>query len=151
MTVRLIADMKNKKMEVNISSLNKDIRTSIKKSFQQIGSQLVRRAQAEALQEKFGRRYPRYKNGKRKRPDHRASKELQSPAVLSGNYFKRFGYKTQEFQLEFFNDAKYAVFLEDGTDTMGIRPGIENAVKSTTATYREYFETNLQEVLDLEG
>lgn len=151
MTVIIKTNMAAKKLQLRMGKLDMKLRDSIRTAFQQIGSQLVVRAHADALQPKYGREYPRYENGKREKPDHRASKDLQSPAVLSGNYFERFGYNTQEFQLEFFNDAEYAEFLEDGTDTMGIRPGLENAVNSTTATFREYFETNLGEALDLEG
>ena len=154
MTFSIVTDFRTRRA---LSKVDKKIRKAdeedLDQVLHQIGSNLVRIGENQALNEpKFGREYPRYENGSRIRPDHRASAPGQSPAFLSGNYFESFKYEARTNELEFGNNADYAEFLEEGVPENNLlpRPGVINAVNASVGTIRMYFDTYLEDLLDLE-
>lgn len=129
-------------------SLGKDAKIGIAKGFQELGASLVRTGENQALNEpKFGNEYNLKVNGVKRL--HRASAAGQSPALVTGNYFDQFKYENRGDELEFGNDAEYSVYLEDGTDNMEARPGVNNAVSSELRNARLYLEENIGQSLEL--
>lgn len=145
---------------IKVKNFSKDVRKGIKAGFEQLGSNLVRTGQNQALNEpKFGRTY-RIKNIKGVSKLHRASAPKQSPALLSGNYFSQFKYLLRSWKgMEFGNDSEYSEYLEFGIlrkqgESKGKgkgnakwrlapRPGVQNSVKSNVRNARVMLETNI--------
>jgi len=148
MSFHLKAGKKNQEILDKVKNLGRDAKLGIDKGFEELGANLVRTAENQALNEpKFGREYKLKINGVKKL--HRASKAVQSPAILSGNYFEQFKYENRGMELEFGNDAEYSQYLEDGTENMEPRQGVMNAVSSNVRNARLYLEENIGKSLEL--
>lgn len=148
MSFSIKAGKKNQEVLDKVKNLGRDVKIGIGKGFEELGSNLVRTAENQALNEpKFGREYEVKTNGVKKL--HRASKAGQSPAILSGNYFENFKYENRGEELEFGNDAEYSEYLEDGTEKMEPRTGVQNAVSASVRNARLYLEENIGQSLEL--
>lgn len=153
MTWSVTAPPKTEIVMLKLQGLSEEMKEGMIAGFDELGSNLVRTGENQALNEpKFGRTYKiRNKRGVTKL--HRASAPGQSPALLSGNYFSEFKYETHGWQsLEFGNDAEYSEFLEFGTKRaktgrgrwrLAPRPGVRNAVKANVRNARTILETNI--------
>ncbi len=143
MMFSLKPDKATKKVLLDIGKLDKDIKKGIKSGLQELGANMVRTGENQALNEpKYGREY------KRKGRTHRASAPGQSPALDTGNYFKNFDYESHSWKsMEFGNNADYAEFLEFGTKRMEPRPGVENAVIATQRNARVILERKIKDKL----
>jgi len=139
---------KTRKSLIKIGHLSKDVKAALHSGFQELGANLVKTGENQALNEpKHGREYLR-KGG----VVHIASKAGQSPALDDGDYFDSFNYVfNSPHELEFGNQAEYAGYLEDGTETMEPRPGVLNAVKASAAKVRNYLDSGIKKALDLES
>lgn len=140
-------NQKTRKGLIAIGRLTPDVKAAMKSGFEELGANLVRTAENQALGlVAQGRYYPR-KGGK----THRASAPGQSPAIdITGNYFDSFDYVARGSQeLVFGNTADYAGFLEDGTETMKPRPGVINSVNASVRNIRTYLDNGIKKALDI--
>lgn len=149
MTFKVITDGETKQTLVAIGEITEDMRKGIRHGFEELGSNMVRTAENQALNEpKFGRTYKLARDGVRRL--HRASAPGQSPAIDTGEYFEAFDYEARGWtELEFGNDAPHAEFLEDGTDNMEPRPGVINAANASVRNSRSYMATKINQSLKL--
>ncbi len=153
MTWSITAPPQTKLTMIKFKNLDNDMKEGIKAGFQELGSNLVRTGENQALNEpKFGRTY-KIKNAKGVKKLHRASAPGQSPALLSGNYFSEFKYESNTWRsLTFGNDAEYSDYLEFGVKRsstgrgrwrLAPRPGVGNAVKANVRNARVTMESNI--------
>ena len=144
MTVKIIEDLKNKKVYLKIDRLGEITRQSIRKSFYLLGKDLVRTTSKAILKKpKGGRVYIRvFKSGVRRR--HRASAPGETHANMSGALRRSLGYKIGgSISLEFGYGVdkpapKYGKWVEFGTRKMAARPSLQNAIQATSRNAETY-------------
>lgn len=144
MRINIVTDSATREVLVTIKDLEKNTKEGIREGFEMMGAGLVRTFENQALNEpKFGREYrTKDKNGVTR--IHRASAAKQSPALLSGNYFRSVYWKSHGSNgMEFGNTAEYAEYLELGTKKMEARPGLLNAITASLKNSRLYLEEAL--------
>lgn len=81
----------------------------------------------------------------------RASAPGETPANRTGKYRKSMGFQIKTWRsLEVFSrgdEAYYSAFLEKGTSRMKPRPGIQNAIRSESATMGAALDNEIRKAL----
>ncbi len=136
---------------LQIDTLDNRTQRGIRQGFFRLGSRLKQELNKEVLKKnKRGRTYIRKDRAGRRRR-HVASAPGQTPANRTGNYRRNVGFQlrgSQQLEFGIREGAPYATFLENGTKKMEPRPGMGNAVKSTTRDARTFFDSSLETELN---
>lgn len=79
---------------------------------------------------------------------HTASAPGQAPANWTGKLRKSVGFKVRRDEVEYGYKIYYGKFLEDGTDRMAPRPGLEMTYKNKLGNIINHFNLRFKEQLE---
>ena len=125
----LIIKSEHRRLTTRVGNLTADMKTGIKKAWQEIGKDLKRDLKSSMREKKSGRIYNI--SGRK----HQASSPAETPATFKGKLLKSMGYRTYGwYKMEFGLGTSYSGFLEKGTKKMKARKPLQRTVK---ANYRD--------------
>jgi len=152
--IKMIPDLNNKRVFLQLKTLEKMTERSIRHGFFDLGQDLKRSANKEILRKpKGGRVYIVRSRSSGRRRRHVASAPGETHANMFGDLRRSLGWivrgaSQMEFGYGVDRDAPdHAPWVENGTKNMAARPSLKNAVEGSDRDGTDYFNRRFKDQL----